>query len=204
MHQGKYRINDNLSMLFTKTRWLGKSLEKVSLNRHLLLTSFSKLLCHWSSSIWAQTTWYLLLETELFFLFLVGCSLYTKPFTCQSLILTGINAFEMNWDQDSSINTRQPSLYNRSNTTKHFSNSLLQLLDSNRYERRISLKKTIRLCFIGSVNSHNWKSWCKCTPNRHLRPPPSKNRPFRKKHQNRVFILERCSKVSSFRISLTF
>ena len=35
-------------------------------------------------------------------------------------------------------------------------------------------------------------------------PPPSKNRPFRKKHQNRVFIIERCSKVSSFRIYITF
>ena len=29
-------------------------------------------------------------------------------------------------------------------------------------------------------------------------PPPSKNRLFRKKHQNRVFIIERCSKVSSY------
>ena len=35
-------------------------------------------------------------------------------------------------------------------------------------------------------------------------PPPSKNRLFRKKHQNRVFIIERCSKVSSFRIYITF
>ena len=35
-------------------------------------------------------------------------------------------------------------------------------------------------------------------------PSLSKNRLFRKKHQNRVFILERCSKVSSFRIYITF
>ena len=37
-----------------------------------------------------------------------------------------------------------------------------------------------------------------------LRLPPSKNRLFRKKHQNRVFIIERCGKVSSFRIYITF
>ena len=33
---------------------------------------------------------------------------------------------------------------------------------------------------------------------------PSKNRPFRKKHQKWVFIIERCSKLSSFRIYIIF
>ena len=34
--------------------------------------------------------------------------------------------------------------------------------------------------------------------------PPLKTDYFEKKHQNRVFIIERCSKVSSFRIYISF
>ena len=55
--------------------------------------------------------------------------------------------------------------------------------------------------WLSSDTCHNSKN---ASSEANVLRPPSKNRPFRKKHQKWVFIIERCSKLSSFRIYRIF